>query len=212
METLLQDIRYAFRMIAKSPGFAILAVVAFALGIGANTAIFSVVNAVLLRPLPYPHSEELIRLGERTPAFPFGSVSYPNFMDWREGQHAFSDLSLFRRENINFALGGASDVEPQRLVAARVAGGFLDILGLPPQLGRFFTGEEDSPGGPKVTVLSDRLWRSTFNASPDVLGRMVKIDGIERMVVGVVARESGTGSGKGGPITARLEANTKRGL
>ncbi len=184
---MFTDLRFALRRLLKSPGYTMIAILTLAVGIGACTTVYSVVNAVLLRPLPYPDSERLVFLHEKTSTFESGSVSYPNFMDWREGQHALSDLSLFRRETINFALSGASDVEPQRLVAARVAGGFLDILGLPPQLGRFFSSEEDSPGGPKVTVLSDRLWRSAFNATPDVLGRMVKIDGIERMVVGVAA-------------------------
>ncbi len=103
MQTLLQDIRYAFRMIGKSPGFAALAILAFALGIGANTAIFSVVNAVLLRPLPYPHSEQLINIRESTPTFPGGSVSYLNFLDWRAAQHSFTDLALFRRESYNLS-------------------------------------------------------------------------------------------------------------
>ena len=86
-------------MIAKSPAFATLAVLAFALGIGTNTVIFSVVNAVLLRPLPYPHSEQLIKLGERTPTFPFGSVSYPNYLDWRAAQRSFTDLALYPRDS-----------------------------------------------------------------------------------------------------------------
>src|SRR5436305_12936983 len=108
MQTLLSDIRYAFRMIAKSPGFAALAVLAFALGIGANTAIFSVVNAVLLRPLPYPRSERLIRFGESTPTFPSGAVSYPNFLDWRASQHTFTGLALYRRDSYNLSGGNGT--------------------------------------------------------------------------------------------------------
>src|SRR6266513_1208618 len=113
MQTLLQDVRYAFRMIAKSPAFAILAVLAFALGIGANTAIFSVVNAVLLRPLPYPNSERLIKFGESTPTFPSGSISYLNFLDWRASQHSFTDLTLFRRESYNLSTA-KGDTAPER--------------------------------------------------------------------------------------------------
>src|SRR5881394_1352896 len=101
MQTLLSDIRYAFRMMAKQPGFAVLAILAFALGIGANTAIFSVVNAVLLRPLPYPEPARLINIRERTPTFPGGSVSYPNFLDWRAAQHSFTDIALFRRRSVS---------------------------------------------------------------------------------------------------------------
>ena len=134
MPTLLQDIRYAFRMIAKSPAFAILAVLAFALGIGANTAIFSVVNAVLLRPLPYPHSEQLIKLGESTPTFPSGSVSYLNFLDWRAAQHTFTDLALYRRDSYNLSTGPGTT--PDRVGGARVSANFLTVLGVGPQLGR----------------------------------------------------------------------------
>src|SRR5437762_2080631 len=141
MPTLLQDIRYAFRMIAKSPAFAILAVLAFALGIGANSAIFSVVNAVLLRPLPYPHSERLIRLGERTPNFPFGSVSYPNYLDWRAAQRSFTDLALYRRDSYNLSSGNGT--VPERVGGARVSANFLAVLGVAPQLGRDFTDADD---------------------------------------------------------------------
>src|SRR6266513_5589652 len=104
MQTLLQDVRYAFRMIAKSPAFAILAVLALALGIGANTAIFSVINAVLLRPLPYPHSEQLVLLRERLlgrAGFESGSVSYMNYLDWRAAQKSFTDLALARAERVS---------------------------------------------------------------------------------------------------------------
>ena len=181
----MNDIRLAFRRLLKSPGYTLLAVFTLALGIGACTAVFSVVNAVLLRPLPYPQPEQLVLLRESSPNFSAGAVSYPNFMDWRENQHGFTDLALFRRESMNFAVGGNSTIEPERLSGARVAGGFLGILGLPPQLGRFFTEEEDTPGGPRAVVLSDRLWRRMFDASPSVIGRSVKIDGVERVVVGV---------------------------
>src|SRR3982751_1191763 len=114
MLTLLHDIRYAFRMIAKQPGFAALAVLAFALGIGANVAIFSVINAVLLRPLPYPNSQSLINIRESTSKFPSGSVSYPNYLDWRAGQKSFTDLALFRRESRNLS-SGKGGTPPERI-------------------------------------------------------------------------------------------------
>lgn len=120
MNTLLADLRYALRMLLKAPGFTAIAIVALALGIGANTAIFSVVNAVLLRPLPYPHSEQLIVVRERTPTFPIGSVSYPNFLDWREGQRSFTDLALLRRNNVNFS-GVGRETAPERIAAAQVS-------------------------------------------------------------------------------------------
>ncbi|MEN3368361.1 MAG: hypothetical protein V7609_504 [Verrucomicrobiota bacterium] len=185
MQTLLQDIRYAFRMIAKSPGFAALAVLAFALGIGANTAIFSVVNAVLLRPLPYPHSERLINIRERTPTFPGGSVSYPNFLDWRASQHSFTDLTLFRRESYNLSSekGGTA---PERIGGARVTANFLTVLGLPPQLGRDFTEADDVPHGAKVALISDRMWRKRFGASREVLGQHLLVDGVSYEIICVL--------------------------
>jgi len=184
MQTLLQDIRYAFRMIAKSPGFAALAVLAFALGIGANTAIFSVVNAVLLRPLPYPHSERLIKFGESTPTFPSGSVSYPNFLDWRASQHTFTDLALYRRDSYNLSSGNGT--APDRVGGARVSANFLKVLEVSPQLGRDFTDEDDVPRGRKVAMITDGTWRRRFGAAKDVLGKQVLVDGIPREVVGVL--------------------------
>jgi putative ABC transport system permease protein len=185
MQTLLSDIRYAFRMIAKQPGFAALAVLAFALGIGANVAIFSVVNAVLLRPLPYPHSERLINLRESTPTFPSGSVSYPNFLDWRAAQHSFTDLALFRRESYNLSSvkGGTA---PERIGGCRVTANFLTVLGVPPQLGRDFTEADDVPHGPKVALISDGMWRKRFGASREVLGQHLLVDGVSYEIIGVL--------------------------
>ena len=186
MQTLLSDIRYAFRMIAKQPGFAALAVLAFALGIGANVAIFSVVNAVLLRPLPYPHSERLISIRERTPTFPGGSVSYPNFLDWRAAQHSFTDLALFRRESYNLSSvkGGTA---PERIGGGRITSNFFTVLGVPPQLGRDFTEADDVPHGPKVALISDKMWRKRFGASRGVLGQHLLVDGVSYEIIGVLS-------------------------
>src|SRR3954463_7763275 len=185
MQTLLLDIRYAFRMIAKQPGFAALAVLAFALGIGANVAIFSVVNAVLLRPLPYPHSERLINIRERTPSFPGGSVSYPNFLDWRASQHTFTDLALWRRESYNLSSvkGGTP---PARIGGARITAHFFPVLGVPPQLGRDFTEADDVPHGPKVALISDRMWQQRFGGSREVLGQHLLVDGVSYEIIGVL--------------------------
>ena len=185
MQTLLQDIRYAFRMIAKSPGFAALAVLAFALGIGANTAIFSVVNAVLLRPLPYPQSERLISIREKTPTFPGGSVSYPNFLDWRASQHSFTDLTLYRRESYNLSTTKA-DTAPERVGGGRVTANFLTVLGMAPQLGRDFTDADDVPKGGKVALISDKMWQRRFGGSRDVLGQQITIDGVPHEIIGVL--------------------------
>src|ERR1041384_1322372 len=189
MTAFLQDIRYALRMIAKSPGFAALAVLAFALGIGANTAIFSVVNAVLLRPLPYPEPERLIRLGERTPNFPFGSVSYPNYLDWRAAQKSFTDLALYRRDSYN--LSSSRGTAPERVGGARVSANFFTVLGVPPQLGRDFNDADDVPKGRKAALITDGTWRRRFGSSPDVLGKHVLVDGVSREIVGVLPANVG---------------------
>jgi putative ABC transport system permease protein len=185
MQTLLSDIRYAFRMIAKQPGFAALAILAFALGIGANVAIFSVVNAVLLRPLPYPEPERLINIRERTRTFPGGSVSYLNFLDWRAAQHTFTDLSLFRRESYNVSTpkGG---IAPERIGGGRIMFNFLKVLNVAPQLGRDFTEADDVPNGPKVAMISDNLWRTRFGGSRDVLGKQLLIDSVAYEIIAVL--------------------------
>jgi putative ABC transport system permease protein len=185
MQTLLADIRYAFRMIGKSPGFSALAILAFALGIGANTAIFSVVNAVLLRPLPYPEPQRLISIREKTATFPASSVSYPNFLDWRAAQHSFTDIALFRRESYNVSTpkGG---IAPERIGGGRIMFNFLTVLGVAPQLGRDFTEADDVPNGPKVALISDKLWRTRFGASREVLGQKLLIDSVSYEIIGVM--------------------------
>ena len=184
MQTLLHEIRYAIRTLIKSPGFAAIAIIALALGIGANTAIFSVVNAVLLRPLPYPESDQLVMLREKTSTFPNGSVSYPNFLDWRAGQRSFTDLTLTRRETYNFSpMGGGT---PERVGGGRVTFNFLAVIGLKPLMGRDFTEQDDVPGAAPVALISERLWKTKFGSSPSVLGKQVMVDGIAREIIGVL--------------------------
>jgi putative ABC transport system permease protein len=185
MSTLLTDIRYALRMLLKAPGFTVIAVVALALGIGANTAIFSVVNAVLLRPLPYPEPDKLILLREKTPVFPGGSVSYPNYLDWREAQRTLTDLVLLRRVDVNFAML-SGDTAPERFGGAQVSYNFLAVLGLKPRLGRDFTEADDVPNGPKVALISDKLWQRRFGGSATVLGQQVVLNGVPREIIGVL--------------------------
>ncbi len=188
METTLHDLRYAFRMLLKQPGFAFVAVLVLALGIGANTAIFSVVNAVLLRPLPYPHSEQLVLLRERLlgpSGFESGSVSYMNYLDWRAAQRSFTDLALVRREGVNVS-GADSSAPPERATAARVTANYLSILQVPPRLGRDFVEKDDVPGAAKVALISERLWRLRFGALPLALGQRLNIDGVPREIIGVV--------------------------
>ena len=181
---MLEDLRFAFRQLLKNPGFTLIAIVALALGIGANTAIFSVVNAVLLRPLPYPDPDTLIVLRERSSVFERGAVGYMNWLDWHAGQKSFTDLALVRRENFNFsATPGAG--APERIRGVRASSGFLSVLGLKSKIGRDLREAEDLDGAPSVALISENLWRKHFAGSPEVLGQRALIDGVEREIVGV---------------------------
>lgn len=181
---MLADLRFAFRQLVKQPGFSLIAIVALALGIGANTAIFSVVNAVLLRPLPYPESEKLIMVRERSKTFERGSVGYMNWLDWHAGQRSFTDLALVRRENFNFSMGAGVGA-PERIRGVRTSAGFLSVVGLKPMLGRDLTLAEERSGAPNVVLISENLWRKHFGGSPSVLGQTALIDGLQREIVGV---------------------------
>ena len=181
---MLEDLRFAVRQLVKNPSVTIIAIFALALGIGANTAIFSVVNAVLLRPLPYPDADKLIVLRERSHTFERGAVGYMNWLDWHAGQRSFTDLALVRREAINFSLGSGVG-SPERLRGVRVSSGFLSVLGLKPKIGRDLSAADDITGAPNVALISENLWRNRFAGSPSVLGRRALIDGLEREIVGV---------------------------
>ena len=185
MKGIVQEIRVALRMLAKQPGFSLIAILTLALGIGANTAIFSVVNALLLRPLPYPEPERLIYLRERSPEFEEGSVSYPNYLDWRAGQKGFTDIALLRRGSVNLS-AKTGDSEPVRVQAARVTANFLGILGVPPLFGRDFRDADDTPGSRKVALVSEKFWKRQFGASREVIGQEVVVDGVVREIVGVL--------------------------
>src|SRR4029450_9602146 len=181
---MLKDFRFALRQLVKQPGFTLIAVIVLALGIGANTAIFSVVNAVLLRPLPYPHSEQLVLLRERLlgPAgFESGSVSYMNYLDWRAAQKSFTDLALARTEGVSLSSSdGPSPPEATR--AGRVTANYLSILRVPPLIGRDFVESDDVPGAAKVALISERVWRKRFGALPIAMGQRVKVDRVTRDV------------------------------
>lgn len=180
----MQELRYALRMLGKNPGFTVVAILALALGIGANTAIFSVVNAVLLRPLPYPDADKLIVLRERSSVFERGAVGYMNWTDWHAGQRSFTDVALVRREGFNFSTSTGAGA-PERVRGIRASSGFLSVLGLKPKIGRDLTAMEDQAGAPNVALISENLWRKNFAGSPSVLGRAALIDGLEREIVGV---------------------------
>ena len=172
-------------MLRKQPGFSAIAILTLALGIGANTSIFSVVNAVLLRPLPYPEPDRLVLIRERTNLFDSGSVSLPNYLDWRASQRGFTDLALFRRGDANLS-GATSDVEAERVSSARVSYNFLSVLGVPPELGRDFRESDDVPHCKKVALISDGLWKRRFGGSRGVIGQSIMLDGVQREIIGVL--------------------------
>ncbi len=185
---MLTDLRYAIRMLIKSPAFSVIAIVALALGIGANTAIFSVVDAVLLRPLPYPNPEQLVLIRERMPIFDWGSVSYPNYLDWRAQQRSFTDLALYRRDSMNLSSRG-EETPPERIDGGVMTWNMMRIVGLKPLIGRDFTEAEDVAGGPKVALISEGLWKRHFGKSPKVLGQQLMVDAVPREIIGVLPNE-----------------------
>src|ERR1700674_4379796 len=162
MMTFWQDVRYGVRVLLKNPGFAAIAILTLALGIGANTALFSVVNGVLLNPLPFPNPDQLYALYFRTAAFGEGSISYPNFIDWQKQNHSFSDLGGSRSEDINLTGAG----EPERLHGHMISAEFFSALGIVPILGRNFRPEEDQSGAGPVAIIGDGLWKRKFGLSP----------------------------------------------
>ncbi|HEY6253424.1 MAG TPA: ABC transporter permease, partial [Candidatus Angelobacter sp.] len=180
--SLFQDLRYGFRMLKKSPGFAVIAVLTLALGIGVNTTIFSVVDGVLLNPLPFHDSRQLVSLFEKIPNFDNGSISYPNFVDWRSMNRTFSDMAAYRSHG--FDLSGAG--EPERLEGEMISHGFFEILGVSPLLGRTFSADEDRLGANPTAMISEGLWRRKFGSSPDIIGQRLILNGVGRTVVGVV--------------------------
>src|SRR5262245_23411423 len=181
MHTLLQDFRYAVRTFRKSAGFSALAILTLALGIGANTAIFSLVHAVLLKPLPFDRADRVVAVTE-TWRGRRGGVSAGNFADLRAANRSFERLAAVRYSSLNLAEKDA----PRRVEGARVTEDFFGVFGVAPQRGRVFRPEEDRPGAAHVVVLSNRLWKSEFEGAPDVLGRTLRLDGEPYTIVGVM--------------------------
>lgn len=182
MIPLLQDIRFSLRMLLKSPAFALIAIVTLALGIGANTALFSVVNGVLLNPLPYPRSTQLVSIYEKDAGQDKAPISYLNFLDWQSQNHAFSSIAMYRHEDYN--LTGASQAE--RINGFMISSTFLSTLGLHPALGRDFNPTDDHLGAAPVALLSDGFWHRHFGGSPAILGRPIDLNGTEYTVVGIL--------------------------
>jgi predicted permease len=182
METVLQDLRYGFRLLTKSPGFTAVAVITLALGIGANTSLFSVINGVLLSPLPFPQPDQLVTLHENKPNFEGGSVSYPNFRDWQKDNHTFSAIAVGRV--YAFSLTGIGEAE--QVGAEFVSSDFFPVLGVKPIIGRTFAQDEDQIGAGPVALISAGLWQSKFSSAPDILGKSITLDAKDYTIVGVI--------------------------
>src|SRR5438094_278314 len=179
---LWRDVRYGLRLLHRSPGFTAVAVMTLALGIGANAAIFSVVNAVLLRPLPFADPARLVDVGEPGPDGRAGNVGFTTVVDWRERTHAFDEIAMIRSWYPTLIANG----QPERIPAMRVSANFLRTLGVAPALGRDFAAADDTPAGWHVLILSDGLWRRRFNADPAVIGRVVTMNDQPYTVGGVM--------------------------
>jgi putative ABC transport system permease protein len=186
MDTVLSDVRYALRVLWRNPGFTAVAVVTLALGIGANTTMFGVVNATLLRPLPFPGAERLAMVWEGDVNDPTDRniVSWPNFRDFREQSKTFESMAFFDSAGRGYNLGGAT--EPEQVSGVRVTSSFFSTLGVSPMLGRAFLPEEETAGRDKVVVLSHGLWTRRYGADPALVGKTIKIDASDYTVVGVM--------------------------
>ncbi|MGO8787753.1 MAG: ABC transporter permease [Terriglobia bacterium] len=183
MSALFQDLRYGLRMLAKNPGFTAVAVLTLALGIGANTAIFSAVNALLLNPFPFPEPDRIMDVDARHANGTNGGVGYRDYLDWRNQNDVFEEMAITGYPNSYMWTGQG---EPQRVVGGVTTFGFLKVLGIQPQWGRFYTPEEDKPGAARVAVLTYAAWQRRFAGSADVLGRTMMLDGSPFTVIGVL--------------------------
>ena len=182
MNMLILDLRYALRILLKAPAFMAIAIVTLALGIGANTALFSVVNGVLLNPLPYPDSKQLVAVYGNAPGFEKSPVSYPNFLDWQHQNEVFSSMALYRHEDYNFTGNG----EGERVTGYMVTADFFRTVGVTPLLGRTFRSDDDLLGGAPVIVLGGGLWQRRFGSSPDIIGKSITLNGVSYTVIGVI--------------------------
>ncbi|MEP7066735.1 MAG: ABC transporter permease [Gemmatimonadota bacterium] len=225
IEELLRDVRYGFRALRRTPGFSIVVLLTLTLGIGANSAIFSVVRGVLLRALPYADPHRLVMVWEidRDSGTQSENASIPDYFDFAARARSFSSLAAFAEQPLNYV---ATDGAPERVSAALVSGNFFPALGVPTTLGRGFSDAEDRPGGPRAVIVSDRFWRTRLGGARDVLGRILRLDEVSYAVVGVVPRtmqfptaeidlwvplqltpESGERSSHGIAVVGRLRSN-----
>ncbi len=182
MRTILRDFRFGLRLLAKRPTFTFVAALTLALGIGANTAIFSVVKGVLLDTLPFEDAEELVFMTEESVSFGTMSTSYPNFLDWRDRNRVFESVAAHRSDGYNLTGG----TRPELIGAIHASANLFHLLRVDPILGRHFSAEEDQPGGPKVTILTHGLWQRHFGGRDDAIGESLMLDGEPHEVVGVM--------------------------
>jgi putative ABC transport system permease protein len=180
--SLPQDLRYGIRVLLKSPGFSLIAILTLALGIGANTAIFSVVNGVLLNPLPFHDPHQLVSMFQEIPNFKNGSISYPNFIDWRRMNTTFAGMAAYRSTGFNLSGNG----EPERLHGEMISAGFFEILGVNPIMGRAFTADEDRLGADPTAMITEGLWQRKFGGRKDIIGQRMVLDDVGRTIIGVV--------------------------
>lgn len=182
MIALFEDLRFALRMLFKSPAFTLIAILTLALGIGANTALFSVVNGVLLNPLPYPHSSQLVAIDGKNAGQDKAPINYLNFLDWQRQTKAFSSIAMYRHEDYNLTGTG----QPERVNGFMISAAFFFTLGLHPALGRDFNPDDDRLGAAPVALLSDGFWHRRFGGSPGILGKAVDLNGTNYTVVGIL--------------------------
>jgi predicted permease len=182
MEALWKDIQYGVRMLLRSPAFTLVAIVTLALGIGANTALFSLVNGILLEPLRFPQADQLVTVYEHKPQFEYASISYPNFQDWQRDNQTLQSMAGFRPDD--FSLTGLG--EPQRIDGMMVSANFFSTLGVPPVLGNDFDGKQDVAGGKPEVMISAGMWKTKFGSAPDVIGKPLTLNGTDYTIVGIV--------------------------
>jgi predicted permease len=182
LESVVQDIRYGFRTLRRSPAFTIVAILTMVLSIGATTAIFTLVESILLRPLPYTQADRLITIATFMPFENSEVTASPQYMAWRDGNSTLESVAAYDVENVNFSGAG----EPDRLVAAYTTANFFSVLGVAPQIGRTFSVDEDRPGTGHVAALSHRLWQDRFGQAADALGKKIMLEGESYMIIGVM--------------------------
>src|SRR5262245_27532268 len=183
MTTLASDLRYAVRVLFKNPRFSLVAIAALALGIGANAAIFSVVNAVLLQPLPYADANRLVRICREFNGEPSCATSIPKFLTWARAQ-SLDSIAAYDFAGPGLNLGGGD--RPEQIKGIHVSEDYFRVFGTSPAIGRTFTPQEDAPGGARVAVISHHLWNSRFGSDPQMAGRVISLNGDSYTVVGVL--------------------------